>query len=399
MSESWAEDGARRLREVMADHVASGDADGLVWWASQGGEVLRGEAGALDDGRPVGPDTIFRVSSMTKPVTAVAALSMLDDGRADLDDPIGRWLPELADLQVLADPHGPVDRTVPAARPVTVRDLLTFRLGWGMDFSDWVPAPLDEAMASLELGAGPPQPDLPPPPDEWIRRLATMPLRHQPGTRWLYHTSAEVLGVWVARVAGRPFDEVLAERVLTPLAMHDTGFFVPPSKLDRFASCWSRDPASGERTRFDPPDGQWSHPPAFPSGGAGLVSTVDDFAAFARMLADGGVTSTGTRLLSAALVDELTTDQLTDEQRTAGGPDPTGEQGWGFGVGVLTATDPLGRPGGTYGWDGGLGSTWANVPDMGVIGILLTDRLWDSPALPVVAQGFWRATMGAVAES
>jgi CubicO group peptidase (beta-lactamase class C family) len=287
---------------------------------------------------------------------------------------------------------------VPAQRPVTVRDLLTFRMGWGMDFSDFGPYPIDEAMASLEVGTGPPRPDLPPPPDEWIRRLSTMPLRNQPGTRWLYHTGADVLGVWAARVAGRPFDEVLAERVFAPLAMDDTGFFVPPSKLDRFASCWSRDPSTGERTRFDPPAGRWSHPPAFPSGGAGLVSPVGDLGAFAGMQADGGVSSTGTRLLAGELVDEMTTDHLTEEQRTTGGPDPTGVQGWGFGVGVLTAADQFGRAAGTYGWDGGLGSTWANDPEAGVIGILLTDRLWDSPALPVVAQGFWRTTMELAAD-
>src|SRR5207248_1607075 len=175
--------------------------------------------------------------------------------------------------------------TVPADRPITVRDVLTFRLGLGMDFSAPWPQPLLDAMAALGLGSGPPEPQTPPPPDEWMRRLSTLPLLYQPGERWLYNTGSDVLGVLVARAAGQPLEVFLQERVFEPLGMVDTGFAT--SQTDRLGSCYGKDPATGEPAAFDPPDGQWSKPPAFPSGAGGLVSTVDDFHAFGRMLLSG----------------------------------------------------------------------------------------------------------------
>lgn len=223
-----------------------------------------------------------------------------------------------------------MEDTVPADRPVTVRDLLTFRMGFGGYFG---PCPLNDVAAPLGLAAGPPQPSGPPEPDEWMRRLGSLPLMFQPGERWLYHTGADVLGVLVARATGRPFPEVLRERVFEPLGMVDTGFFVPESKLDRLATSYLTDPATGALDVYDPPDGQWSTPPAFPSGGAGPVSTADDFLAFARMLLRGGAP-----LLSRPSVDVMTSDHLTAAQKAVSGfsPDDFDGRGWGFGVGVVT---------------------------------------------------------------
>jgi CubicO group peptidase (beta-lactamase class C family) len=242
-------------------------------------------------------------------------------------------------------------------------------------------------MGNLGLGAGPPQPAGPPDPDEWIGRLGTLPLQFQPGARWLYNTGADVLGVLVARAAGQPFETVLRERIFDPLGMRDTGFSTPSDQRDRLGPCFSAD-ETGARTVFDPSEGQWSTPPRFPAGGSGLVSTVSDYLAFAEMLAHGGQAPGTPRVLSRATVEAMTTDQLTAEQRRTG-PDPAGAQGWGFGVSVQVArTGPA--PGiGTYGWSGGLGSTWANDPTERVTGILLTNQMWTSPVPPAAFADFW----------
>ncbi|MGV3758649.1 MAG: serine hydrolase domain-containing protein, partial [Actinomycetota bacterium] len=301
-------------------------------------------------------------------------------------------LPELADRRVLAPGATTLHDTVPAARPITLRDVLTFRLGWGMDFSDWSPNPVLEAIMALDLDHAPPAPQATPAPDEWLRRLGTLPLQHQPGERWLYQVGSEVLGALVARAAGQPLERFLRARVLEPLGMVDTGFAVPPEALDRFGPCYGVDEA-GERTAYADTRGQWSRPPAFPSGGAGLVSTAADYLSFARMLLAGGVHE-GERLLSADLVAAMTANHLTAEQLATAAPDPSGAQGWGFGVGVQVRTTPT-SPAGSYGWAGGLGSTWANDPATGTIGILLTNQMWTSPEPPPVYVGFWTAIWGA----
>ena len=386
-------DHGTRIAEAVASHVEQGAVTGLVWAVSAGDDLYQGAAGRLrvDGDEPVRLDTIFRISSMTKPLTAVAALMLVDDGVLVLDDPVDDVLPELADRQVLAPGATSLDDTVPADRPITLRDVLTFRLGWGMDFSDWSPNPVLEAAAALELGIGPPAPLAPPPPDEWIRRLGTLPLQHQPGERWLYHVGAEVLGVLVARAAGRPLDRFLAARLLEPLGMVDTGFAVAAADLDRFGPCYGTDPETGETSTYDDTHGQWSTPPAFPSGGAGLVSTVVDYLAFARMLLDGGVHD-GERMVSSDAVAAMTTNHLTAEQLATAAPDPSGAQGWGFGVGVQVRATPV-SPLGSYGWAGGLGSTWANDPASGTVGILLTNQMWTSPQAPALYSDFWSAVL------
>ena len=401
-AEAFSDEGLARLQRVLAGHVEPGGDEsgghpvpGLAWLVSRHGEVHAGALGTTEAdgaGAPVRRDTIFRVSSMTKPVAAVAALILVEDCRLRLDEPVDRWLPELADRRVLADPHGLLDATVPADRPISVRDLLTFRPGIGADFTATGPQPVMEALGRHELGFGPPQPARPPALDEWLRRLGTLPLSHQPGERWLYDTPADVLGALVARASGQPFDAFLRERVFEPLGMADTGFHVPADKLDRFGPVHFPDGSV-----CDPTDGQWSTPPAFPSGGAGLVSTVDDWAAFASMLLGGG-THRVVRVLSRPTVEVMTTNQLTPEQLTVSGPDPSGAAGWGFGVAVtLRATGPA-RPVGSYGWDGGMGSSWGNAPSEGSFGVLLTNQTWSSPNPPAVTEDFWTAAATAVAD-
>ena len=252
----------------MKDHVNHDQVGGVAWLAACGGDVAVGVAGDLSRGesKAVGRNSIFRIASMTKPIVAVGALLLVEECRLRLDDPIDDLLPELADRRVLVDAHGPIDGdTVPTRRPITLHDVLTFRLGLGMDFEAPWPQPLLDAMAGLGLGAGPPEPQVPPGPDEWIRRLSTLPLLYQPGERWLYNTGADVLGVLIARAAGQTLAEFLSSRVFEPLGMVDTGFFT--IDVDRLSSCYAADPHTGSRRVYDPPAGQWATPPAFPSGG------------------------------------------------------------------------------------------------------------------------------------
>lgn len=394
---AMATDRLTRMGDALTAYTTRGEVTGLAWLVARRGEVHTGAAGTMLVGgeAPVERDTIFRISSMTKPVTAVGAMMLVDDNTLRLDDPVDDLLPELADRRVLVDPDGPLDDTVPAHRSITLRDLLTFRLGLGLDFTRFDRQPTIAAMGMLGMGAGPPNPDAAPEPGEWMRRLGTLPLEFQPGERWMYHVGADVLGVLVARASGQPFEEFLRERVFAPLGMRDTAFFVPTDALDRFGPCYTTDPGTGVRDTYDEGDGQWSRPPAFPGGGAGLVSTVDDFFAFAEMLRNGGV-HRGTRLLARTSVAAMTTDHLTGAQKAASGPDPSGGQGWGFGVGVWTRRAGTTWSAGSYGWDGGLGSTWANDPSEELVGIMLTNEMFTSPALPPVVQDFWTGVYAAL---
>jgi CubicO group peptidase (beta-lactamase class C family) len=381
-----------RLHDIMARHVRQGAAPGLVSVVSRRGEAEIDAIGAtaLGGRQTVRPDTIFRISSMTKPVTAVATLILLEECVLRLDESVERFLPELADRRVVRRIDGPVDDTVPARRPITVRDLLTFRMGFGGYFG---PCPVNDAAAPLQLSVGPPQPSLPPAPDEWLRRFATLPLMFQPGERWLYHTGADVLGVLIARASGQPFEEFLRQRVFEPLGMKDTGFFVPPADIGRLATSYVTDPETGMLRTYDEPDGQWSTPPAFPSGGAGLVSTAPDFLAFAEMLLRGGAP-----LLSRPSVETMTTDQLTPGQKAVSGffPDDFDARGWGFCVSVVTRREHPAAPVGQYGWDGGLGTVWRNDPSEQMITVLLTNAAFASPRPPEIVQDFLTAAYASI---
>src|SRR5262245_12585590 len=316
-----------RIHDVMAHHVERGGVPGLVTLVSRGDEVHVDAIG-------LSRETIFRIASMSKPVTAVAALILVEECRLRLDEPVDRFLPELSKRRVLRRLDGAVDNTVPAARPITLGDLLTFRLGFGMLMAPPGTYPIQAAIEAQGLAPGPTAPAREPGIDEWMRRLGALPLLHQPGERWMYHTGSEVLGVLIARASGQPFETFLRERIFEPLGMRDTGFSVPASKIDRLATSHWTNFVTGKEEVYDPgPGGQWSRPPAFPSGGGGLVSTVDDYLAFSRMLLGNGVYGRE-RILSRASVETLTTDQLTPAQKA--GSDLVGgyfdTHGWGFGV-------------------------------------------------------------------
>lgn len=288
------------LAERMANHVACDETAGIAWLAMRGDDIVVGSAGALDrEGGPaLGRDGVFRIASMTKPITAVAALILVEECRLRLDEPVHDLLPELIEPRVLLDPRGPMDGdTVPAERPITTRDILTNRMGWGMDFTAPWPQPLLDAMGGLGLAPAAPEPQLSPAPDEWMARMATLPLIDQ---------------------------------------------------------------------------------------------TVGDFARFGRMLLADGVAPDGTRLLGRASIAAMTTDQLGVAAGSSPAIDPLGATGWGFGVGVhLRRTGPA-RSIGTYGWDGGLGSSWANDPAEGLIGVVMSTDMFSGPdSLPRPLEDFW----------
>jgi CubicO group peptidase (beta-lactamase class C family) len=386
----------QRLHDAMAARISRGDLPGLVCLVSDGtpgNEVHVETLGRLGIGRdePMQRDTIFRIASMTKPMVAAVAMTLIEDQTLALDAPALRWLPELADRRVLRRIDGPLDDTVPATRAITVRDLLTFRMGFGMVWGPPDALPILRAESALHLGAfGPPRVQEPPAPDEWMRRFATLPLMNQPGEVWRYNTSAEVLGVLLARASGRPLDVLMRERLFAPLGMVDTGFWVAPDKTRRLATSYVPNPTTGALDVYDTvADGQWSHPPAFLSGGAGLVSTLDDCFAFARMMSAGG-TLGNVRVLSRASVLAMTTDAVTPTQKAASNAslDPTFWQsfGWGFGCAVVVRPEAAGPFG--AGWDGGLGTSmwWSKG---GAIGILLTQRAAYPKTSPVYLD-FWR---------
>src|SRR2546430_10626829 len=362
-----------RMHNVMAGYVERGEVPGLVTLVSRRGEVHVDAIGmkAVAGPDPIRRDTIFRISSMTKPITAAATMILVEECKVRLDEPVDRWLPELAERQVLKRLDGPLDDTVPANRPITVRDLLTFRMGFGQMMTPPDAYPILWAANEQQIGMGPPSPSTIPAPDEWMRRLGRLPLMHQPGEQWMYNTGSDVLGVLIARASGQPFETFLRERLFEPLGMKDTGFSVPEASLDRLATSYWTDPSSGKFTVYDEAMGsQWSRPPAFPSGAGGLVSTIDDYLAFGQMMLSLGKHG-GWRILSGLSVELMTTDQwITAPQPGASlVPGVFDSHGWGFGVSVITRRDDIAAVPGRYGWDGGLGTSWDSEPRENMITI------------------------------
>jgi CubicO group peptidase (beta-lactamase class C family) len=377
-------DGLAKLKANLEAHVAEGRPPGLVALVALGGETQVVPAGAMAiDGAPVTGDEIFRIASMTKPMTAVAAMMLLEEGKLRLEEPIERLAPELANRRVLKTMNGSLDDTVAARRPIILEDVLTFRLGWGIDFNH--DAPFVKAAGELP-GFGMPNPAWPGDDDAFLRELGQLPLQAQPGERWLYTLGANVLGVLVARAAGRPLDVVLQERIFEPLGMGDTGFFVPPDKQDRLITGYVND--NGRLAPFEPWNELYGKRPRFLAGDSGLVSTAHDYGAFARFMLSGTAPS-GRRLLKTETLMAMTTNLLTPEQIKGGelilGPG----RGWGLGLGVQVTASPYGVQPGAYGWDGGFGTSWFNDPARGLSAILLTQRVFDSPEPPPVHKSFW----------
>jgi CubicO group peptidase (beta-lactamase class C family) len=374
-----------RVDEVVERAVEQGQAPGVVAAVARGEVVHVAAAGVMAvGGAPMRRDTLFRISSMTKPMTAAAVLSLVDDGLLELNGSIDELLPELADRRVLRSPDGPLGQTVPAYRPVTVRDLLTFTWGFGMQgamFMAQEPWPIFTAALERELSTfGPPQPGAMPDPDTWLARLGELPLLSQPGERWLYQSGSQVLGVLAARAAGAPFQDVLRERVLGPLGMTDTGFHATDTA--RLTTAYEN--RDGLLVVTDPPDGQWSRPPLFPDGSGGLVSSADDVIAFGRMLMRGG-----SPVLKPATAAEMTRDQLTAAQRANVWPGFSflDDRGWGYGLSVLDD--------GRCTWEGGLGTAWSNVPSQDLTVVVLTQRAADDTGMPAVCDDVLSAARAA----
>lgn len=393
-SSGLSQKGLNRMSGILSGYVDSGQVPGLVALVSRRGQVEVETFGVMKIGEknPVQRDTIFRIASMTKPITAAAAMILVEECALRLDEPVDRLLPELANRRVLRRPDAKLDDTVPAKRPITVRDLLTFRMGYGLMFTP-PDAPILKAANELQIGMGPPIPASMPAPDEWIRRLGTLPLMHQPGEMWLYNTPADVLGVLIARASGQPFETFLRERIFAPLGMKDTDFSVPQAKVNRFATSYAVNPQSGQLEVFDEADsGQWSRPPAFASGSGGLVSTADDYFAFSEMMMNGGKHGTD-RILSQKSVELMRTDQLTPEQKAISGLTPGffDTHGWGFCLAIVTKRTEIAGDVGAFGWNGGLGTAWQADPREGLTTILLTQRAWTSADPPNVCRDFWTA--------
>lgn len=380
-----------RLHTAMQRHLDSGWAPGLVTLVNHHGQEHVEAMGtmAFDSAAPMQRDTIFRLASNTKPVTAVGALILLEECRLRLDDPVDEWLPELKDRRVLRTIDSPLEDTVPAKRSITVRDLLTFRSGYGEVGLIAPGCPLQRAMAEARLPlaewiySGTP--------DEFMKSLGALPLAAQPGERWIYHMSAEILGVLISRVTGQPLGRFLAERIFEPLGMKDTGFYVPEGAHGRLPACYGNDLVTGELVVLEEAGaGRLAQPSFFEAGGGGLVSTADDMAAFGKMLLNKGAYRRE-RILSRPAVELMTMDHLTPEVKAASPffPDFWNTRGWGLGLGVTTGYCDLGESPGRFGWDGAFGTSWYVDPQEDLVGVLMIQRRPDVLSLPAITHDFW----------
>ncbi|MEE6258447.1 serine hydrolase domain-containing protein [Plantactinospora sonchi] len=382
-----------RVRQQLERNVDSGFVPGAMAVLARHGEVHVEATGYLafegtGSKTPMAGDTIWRTGSMTKPIVAACVMTLVEDGTLRLDDPVDDLLPELADMTVLADPDGPLDNTVAANRPITLRDLLANTAGTGVVPAEPGTVPIADALDALSY----------PSPDEWMRQLGALPLVHQPGERWMYDIASNVTGVLIARATGMSFGEALRERICDPLGMKDTAFNVGGESIERLATAYERDNApTGESVVEDAPDGRFSRPRAFESGGGGLVSTADDYLAFASALLAGG-THHGERVLSRPSVTLMTSDQLTPEQKAVSGfwPGYFDTMGWGFGMSVRTRRTHLGPSVGSYGWSGFYGSAWYNDPAEDLTAIAVMQRAHAGDQRMPMWSDFWTAVYQAI---
>jgi CubicO group peptidase (beta-lactamase class C family) len=346
--------------------VDAGRLTGYVCGVRQGGRTRLAAGGARSvDGPALEPDTVFPLSSNTKPVGGVLAMRLVELGVLGIDDPVATHLPELADPRVLADPGGPIDRTVPAERPITLRHLLTMTAGFGWAGEG---SPLAGAMSERQVGPGPYAPPMAP--DEYLRQLGVLPLADQPGHGWLYHTSSDVLGVLLARATGASVSQLVAEHLTEPLGLADCGFSADPGRMP---TSYGMGP-DGELRALDTRD-RFDHPPRFESLACGLASTVSDYLAILDVLIDGGT------VLGAEHVDTMTTDQLTPHQRAAA----EGIIGPGCGYGVQVEV----RPDGVVGWAGGLGTIGYVDRHTGRCAAVFTTQSYDVPGTEDALDSVW----------
>jgi CubicO group peptidase (beta-lactamase class C family) len=367
---------SRLLQELLNRHVLAGTIPGAVALSGAGNAEVVTAGVASIGGGPMGEDAVMRIQSMTKAITSVAALRLVEAGRLELDQSLVDWLPELGDRQVLRGPAAELDDTVPACRAVTLRHLLTNTSGYGMVIQA---SPLQLAMAANGTEAGPEPPAVGA--DEWLGRLAELPLAFQPGEGWRYHHSFGVLGILISRVTGRPLAEHLAEDVFGPLGMSDTTLWVPEGKLDRLPAAYRHgdeglvelEPAGG---------GFYAGLPSFDVSHGELVSTARDYHLFARVLAEGGRVN-GQQVISPDHLQQMTSDQVPAACKTADSffPGFWDGTGWGFGLAVKTEGPQRGR----IGWSGGLGTDFFVDPD-GRVGVLLTQVEMGKDMWPLVDQ-------------
>ena len=352
--------------------VDAGDLSGAVTLIWRNGEIAQlNTIGRRDIGKnlPMERDTIFRIASMTKPVTSVAALMLWEEGKFHLDDPIAKWAPEFGRMRVLKNPEGPLEDTYASPRPITMDDLFTHRSGLAYGFSSMGPIAHEYQRVLGDVLNNQMTPDA------WISALASLPLLYAPGERFHYSHSTDLLGFIIGRIEGKPFRDVLIERLFAPLGMSDTDFYAPASKRARQAVVYRQDQATG---KLDPvPFKLYDEPPAFCGGGGGLVSTAADYLKFARMMLNRGELD-GQRYLKPETVALMCTNRLTPEQRAIPflGSIPMWA-GMGFGLGVSVITDPdklgflgMGAPG-AFGWPGAFGTWWQADPANNLIMLFL----------------------------
>ncbi len=366
----------RALQELLDRHVLAGTIPGGVALIDAGDADVVTAGVVSVGGDPMGENAIMRIQSMTKAITSVAALRLVEARRLELDQSLVDWLPELADRQVLRVPMAELDETVPARRAITLRHLLTNTSGYGMVIQD---SPLQQAMAANGTEAGPEPPAMGA--DEWLRRLTDLPLAFQPGEGWRYHHSFAVLGILISRVTGRPLGEHLAEDVFGPLGMTDTALWAPEDKQDRLPAAYRH--GDEGLVEIEPAGaGFYAGPPSFDVSHSELVSTALDYHRFARMLAAGGSVN-GRPMISPDHLQQMASDQVAAACKTADSffPGFWDGMGWGFGVAVKTEGPQRGR----IGWSGGLGTDFFVDPD-GTVGILLTQVEMGKDMWPLIDQ-------------
>jgi CubicO group peptidase (beta-lactamase class C family) len=388
-----------RMHRVLSGYIERKEMPGLVALVSHHDDVHVETLGTLafDSPTPMKSDAIFRIASITKLLTAVAAMILVEECKLHLDDPIDPWLPELANRRVLKSISSNIDDTVPASRAITVRDLLTYRMGFGSVMAMPDTYPIQKLIREYRIGGdGPPRPSQAPTMDEWLQKLGSLPLMAQPGERWMYNTSADVLGCLIARVSGQSFGTFLREKIFDPLGMKDTAFHVPPEKINRLPGVYFFNRQADTLDSFDDPaNSAWASEPPLESGAGGLVSTIDDYFAFSRMMLNKGRLGRE-QILSRATVELMTSDQLTPEQRAGSEIFFESHSSWGLGIAVDISRSEIYHTPGRYGWTGGLGTTAYIDPAEETIGILFTQRMMDSPEPPKVFSDFWTLAYGAM---
>ena len=388
-----------RMRQLLSGYVERKELPGLVALVSQDDHVHVETLGTLSFAHPavMKRDTIFRIASLSKVITAVAAMILIEECKLRLDDSIEPWLPELANRRVLKSISSQPDDTVPALRAITVRDLLTYRMGFGSVMAMPDTYPIQKLIREYRIGGdGPMLPSQFPTADDWLKRLGSLPWIAQPGERWLYHVSGDVLGVLVARVSGMSLGQFMRERIFDPLGMKDTAFHAPAEKIERLPAVYFFNRQTNTLDLFDDQaSSAWRLEPPFESGGGGLVSTIEDYFAVCRMLLNKGRHGRE-QILSRAAVELMTADHLTAGQRADSEIFFGTYSSWGLGMAVdISRAETFHNPG-RFGWNGGFGTTAYTDPAREMVGILFTQRMMDSPEPPRVFTDFWTLAYGAL---